>query len=116
MYYSENNSSYEDNEFCEEFCEEDTGDVRNIRAVENVEENLKEHKDENLNDNIDVRNLEKVGNLENSKNKEKCSHVHTEIINGFFICNDCGTELSSDISDEAEWRYYNSSNNIEPTR
>lgn len=74
------------------------------KSLENKNKNIKKSLSKKINKN---ENLEAQNEIENN-----CSH--SNIINndqGFEICLDCGVQLSLEISQDQEWRYYGESDN-----
>tara|TARA_B100000073_G_scaffold348421_1_gene367135 strand:- start:2539 stop:3348 length:810 start_codon:yes stop_codon:yes gene_type:complete len=58
-------------------------------------------------------------NKKSDNDNGKCKHLHMLAENGITLCEDCGEEITRDISFDKEWRYYGASDtkhNSDPNR
>jgi transcription initiation factor TFIIIB Brf1 subunit/transcription initiation factor TFIIB len=75
---------------------------KEIESIESIEDNIDE------NDNIeDIEDIE--DNIED--NIVLCSHINIISEKGVNVCTDCGEEITQNIQNTKEWRYYGQSDN-----
>ena len=82
--------------------------------------NKKEHDRKRLEDDIfslaeSLRNDASITDEHIDEKEDNCKHEHTIDSDGSIICVDCGENVKEDnyVCEEAEWRYYGSTDNVE---